>query len=78
MIGKPRVIPRDQLWPAMRHERSDPDRPSLRCRASIALNGKVYRCGRGTSGIDAFVGRGHHEGIHDAFVEHGDGGAVRW
>jgi len=60
-----RIIPRDELMPAMRREQAD-DRQS-RCRAIIELDGYTYRCGRAD-----------HEGIHDAFASHVDQGAVRW
>jgi hypothetical protein len=63
-----RIIPRDELFPFMRVEPHDPDDPlAVRCHATIEIDGTVYRCGRG-----------HVDGIHDAFVQHHDGGAVRW
>lgn len=76
---EPRIIPRDELRGSrLLVERCDPDRPRHRCRATIELGGTTYRCARQTSGLDADRGLGHHEGIHDAFAEHGDGGSVRW
>lgn len=73
----PRIIPRDELrGSAIECPRAtDPRRT---CRASIELGRIEYRCGRETSGIDADRGLGTHDGIHDAFKEHGDGGSVRW
>jgi hypothetical protein len=65
MLGAPRIIPRTELWPSMRHEPAAD--PRLECSATIKLQGRRYRCGRQ-----------HVDGIHDAFTEHGDGGAVRW
>jgi len=62
-----RIIPRDELMPAMRREPVDPDFPQRRCRHTIELDGYTYRCGRAD-----------HEGIHDAFASHVDQGAVRW
>lgn len=41
------------------------------CRATIRLDAKRYRCGRE-------IISGFHEGIHDAFAVHSDGGMVRW
>lgn len=38
-----------------------------RCQRTIELDAKVYRCWRP-----------EHDGIHDAFTTHGDGGEVRW
>lgn len=52
--------------------------PRRTCSSTIVLDGKRYRCGRETFGPDVARGLGHHDGIHDAFVVHGDGGAVRW
>jgi hypothetical protein len=60
-----RVIPRADLFPSMKHE-SAPNQ-FVRCHATIDLDRNTYRCGRQ-----------HVDGIHDAFTEHGDGGAVRW
>lgn len=75
-MSAPRTIPRDELLPSMHRPRAtDPRRT---CRAAIHLGGIRYSCGRETSGIDADRGLGHHDGIHDAFAEHGDGGSVRW
>lgn len=72
---EPRIIPREQLGPAVRVARAT--NPRSTCRHTIVLGGTTYRCGRETIGIDADRGLGHHAGIHDAFAEHG-GGAVRW
>lgn len=41
--------------------------PRRRCRSTIVLDGRTYRCGRE-----------QHEGIHDAFDLHADEGMVRW
>ena len=41
--------------------------PNKRCGREIDLDGTTYSCARGS-----------HEGIHDAFVRHADGGLVRW
>ena len=41
--------------------------PRRQCRATINLDGCVYRCGRA-----------HVDGIHDAFLKHADQGWVRW
>lgn len=65
MNAKPRIIPPDEIFPSMRHLRAT--RESKRCRQTIDLDGTTYRCGRE-----------HVDGIHEAFVEHRDGGAVRW
>ena len=64
MIAR-RIIPRDQLWPSMRHQPAV-DRRSV-CRQTIVLDGTEYHCQRA-----------HVDGIHDAFMVHGDGGVVRW
>jgi len=72
----PRIISRDTLGPVIRVSRAT--EPQRTCRATIKLGGTVYRCGRETAGVDADRGLGVHEGIHDAFCEHGDGGAIRW
>jgi len=75
----PRIIPRDALRGSrLLVEQCAADRTRRRCHATIELHGTVYRCGRATHGIDADRGRGHHDGIHDAFCEHADHGAVRW
>jgi hypothetical protein len=60
-----RIIPRDQITGSMVHERALDRRQQ--CHHTLELDGTVYRCGRA-----------HVDGIHDAFREHGDGGAVRW
>ena len=65
MIGGRRIIAREELFPSMRH-RIAPRMISC-CEATIVLDGTRYRCLRD-----------HVDGIHDAFREHGDGGAVRW
>lgn len=65
MDAKPRIIARDELYPSMRHSKAATARKQ--CRATIELDNAVYRCGRE-----------HVDGIHDAFTEHGDGGACRW
>lgn len=65
MIARRRIIPRDEVAPAMRHEPAID--PRNRCHHKIALDGTEYRCGRQ-----------HVDGVHDAFVQHHDGGSVRW
>jgi len=70
-VIEPRIIPRDQVTGALvRPRATDPRRT---CRATIDLDGRTYRCGRETRSTDRL-----HDGIHDAYAEHGDGGAVRW
>lgn len=64
MAGR-RSIARDELFENMRHPRAADERS--RCHHTIVLDGIVYRCGRG-----------HLDGIHDAFATHRDGGEVRW
>lgn len=59
------MIARTDIPARMRRERAQVD--ARRCKRTIKLDGKTYRCGRE-----------HVEGIHDAFAEHSDGGAVRW
>lgn len=63
MIAARRII--TVLWPSMFHERAASER--VRCRATITLDRKTYRCGRQ-----------HVDGVHDAFDRHADGGEVRW
>lgn len=46
--------------------------PRRQCRSTIKLDGRMYRCGRAKGAL------GFHEGIHDAFTVHGDGGLCRW
>lgn len=72
MIGTPRIIPRSlivagKLGVAM----AEPGAPT--CGRTIGLDGCTYRCGRSVRSFDR-----QHDGIHDAFREHGDGGSVRW
>lgn len=67
MIAARRIIARAELFPSMRREQVRDQRKQ--CHATIELDGSTYRCGRD---------REHVDGIHDAFVEHGDGGSVRW
>jgi hypothetical protein len=62
-----RFIEAGSLPSSMHRERADADRPRLRCRNTIELDGMVYRCWRE-----------HVDGIHDAFATHDDGGLVRW
>jgi hypothetical protein len=72
-----RAIPRGEYRGSrLEHLRSTD--PRVTCRATITLDGTTYRCGRVTVGPDAQRGLGYHEGIHDAFCEHHDLGAVRW
>lgn len=68
----PRIISRDQLrGSTLEHPRAtDPRRT---CDRSIRLDNRTYRCERETRSTD-----GTHDGIHDAFTEHHDGGAARW
>jgi hypothetical protein len=69
----PRIIPRDGVIGSLRHEQATDPRET--CRRTITLDGTTYRCARKTTsghGVDR-----SHDGIHDAFCEHG-GGAVRW
>lgn len=47
--------------------------PRLCCTRTIKLDGKLYRCRREVRIFDK-----QHDGIHDAFAVHGDGGQVRW
>lgn len=63
-----RIIPRHLARPVV--EMAKPGEPS--CRRTIRLDGTVYYCNRKVR-FD-----GEHDGIHDAFREHGDGGAIRW
>jgi hypothetical protein len=71
-----RIVPRIELFPAMHRAPASADARARgrQCRATIRLDGTEYRCEREIVGTRG----GFHEGIHDAFVEHGDGGAVRW
>jgi hypothetical protein len=65
VIGGRRIIARDELYPSMRHPIAA---LTIRCcSATLVLDRTRYRCLRD-----------HVDGIHDAFREHGDGGAVRW
>lgn len=63
---KRRILPRDQLLPMMRCEHRLTTDP--KCDATIVLDGTTYQCHRPL----------HIDGIHDAFADHSDGGAVRW
>ncbi|MCA1833024.1 MAG: hypothetical protein ABR520_11180 [Mycobacteriales bacterium] len=65
MIARRRILARRELGPALQH--ASATTPGDQCPATIELDGTIYRCGRG-----------HVDGIHDAFREHHDGGAVRW
>ena len=65
MNARPRIVERTSMPPSMRHERAS--HPRKQCRAIIELDGQPYRCGRE-----------HTDGIHDAFADHYDQGAVRW
>ena len=65
MDARRRIVPRSEMFATLLHKPTQ--NPALRCRATIVLDGKKYQCGRE-----------HVDGIHDAFVEHHDGGAVRW
>ena len=65
MNARPRIIDRTSMPPLLRHERAP--HPRKQCRATIELDNAVYRCGRE-----------HVDGIHDAFADHTDEGAVRW
>lgn len=70
-----RIIPRDQFRGSrLEHERAEHAREQ--CRHAIRLDGLEYPCRRKVThghGVDR-----RHDGIHDAFAEHGDGGSVRW
>lgn len=66
----PRIIPRDQIAGSIRVAQAKPGERT--CGRPIRLDGRVYRCGREVS-FDR-----QHDGIHDAFCEHSDGGSVRW
>jgi hypothetical protein len=63
-----RIIPRDELRGTAieRPCSSDPQH-------AIRLDGTRYTCGRAVRRNDRV-----HDGIHDAFQTHGDGGAIRW
>lgn len=74
MNAERRIIPRKELSPPMHRPRAN--EPGLQCHATIDLDGTTYRCGREVIGRARTLR--YHEGIHDAFVEHGDQGAVRW
>lgn len=67
---EPRIILRDILGPVLSVPKAKPG--ELTCTRTIKLDGRMYRCGREVSLHDR-----QHDGIHDAFCEHG-GGAVRW
>lgn len=66
-----RIIQRDLITGTLKATRAAPD--TLCCGRTIRLDGQVYRCEREVRPTD-----GQHDGIHDAFREHGDDGAVRW
>lgn len=70
-----RIIPRDQFRGSrLEHERAA--QPGEQCRRTITLDGCEYSCRRKVTsghGVDR-----RHDGIHDAFHEHSDSGAVRW
>lgn len=67
-----RIIPRDELR-GTALERPCSSDPQLTCDHAILLDGTRYTCGRAVRRTDRV-----HDGIHDAFQAHGDGGAVRW
>jgi hypothetical protein len=67
-----RIIPRDQLRGSTLERPAAID-PSRTCDRVIDLDGTRYRCGREQRRTDH-----QHDGIHDAFRAHHDGGAVRW
>lgn len=69
MIGAPRIIPRHLAHPVV--EMAKVGAPS--CTRTITLDGTTYQCMRSVRAHDR-----QHDGIHDAFREHGDGGSVRW
>lgn len=71
MTGARRILAPDQVSPSMRWPRSID--PQATCRRTILLDSKTYSCQRETYGPEH-----SHEGIHDAYAVHGDGGAVRW
>lgn len=60
------AVSHDNLFPAAK----DPRRA---CGRSITLDSKLYLCGREVRRTDR-----QHDGIHDAFRDHDDGGKVRW
>lgn len=60
-----RIVHRDALPKNMIHPRAASERDL--CRQAITLDSTIYRCGRAV-----------HDGIHDAFATHADGGEVRW
>jgi hypothetical protein len=72
VIAAPRIIPRDELSGSAIECAPSKD-PRRTCDRVIKLHGTRYSCLRETRTTDR-----QHDGIHDAFVEHGDGGSVRW
>ena len=71
MIRDRRIIPRTAIGPALRVTKALDPRHT--CTRTITLDGTTYRCGPGVRSFDQ-----QHDGIHDAFREHGDSGSVRW
>lgn len=71
MAIPPRIIPRNELRGSAIEVPRALD-PLSACGRPITLGGRMYRCWRETRRTDR-----QHDGIHDAFCEHG-GGSVRW
>lgn len=68
---KRRIVPRSSVTFNILVAKAPPT--ARICPRTITLDGTTYRCGRQAYGAER-----SHEGIHDAFETHGDGGSVRW